>query len=164
VASSALIAHAAIVTSGAFAVTPLLVGLVIAALCAVRDEILLRGVVLGVTRLLPLPVALLACGLAAAAARLGTDGALTSALAPEALRGVALGALWLRDRGAWMAWAANTAWSWTTGPVLGGGLFDVRFASKAGPDGVSGLAILALAAAAASSWALAGARSQRRIP
>ena len=141
-----------------------MVGLVIAALCAVRDEILLRGVVLGATRLLPAPAALLACGVAAAAARLGIDGVFTSALAPEALRGVALGALWVRDRGAWMAWAANTAWTWTTGPVFGGGLLDVRFASRAGPEGLSGLIILALAAAAASFWALDGARAQRRIP
>jgi hypothetical protein len=164
VVSTALVAHAAAVTPSALAVTPLMVGLVIAALCAVRDEILLRGVVLGATRLLPAPAALLACGVAAAAARLGTDGAFTSALAPEALRGVALGALWVRDRGAWMAWAANTAWTWTTGPVLGGGLLDVRFASKAGPEGTSGLIILALAAAAGSFWALDGARAQRRIP
>ena len=37
-------------------------------------------------------------------------------LIPEALRGAALGALWVRDRGAWMACAANAAWTWTTGP------------------------------------------------
>jgi hypothetical protein len=160
----ALAARSAVVSQGGVALTPLLVGLVIAVLGAVRDELLLRGVVLGATRLLPLSLALLACGVAAAAARLGTDGLFTSALVPEALRGVALGALWVRDRGAWMACAANTAWTWTTSSVFGGGLLDVRFESGASAESVPGLVILALAAVAASLWALGGARSARPMP
>ncbi len=164
VAVVALAMRSAVVSAGALALTPLVVGLVIAALGAVRDELLLRGVVLGATRLLPLPVALLACGAAAVAARLGIDGIVTSALAPTALRGVALGALWVRDRGAWMACAANTAWTWMTGPILGGGLLDVRFASRAGADGATGLVVLAIAAVLASLWARDGFRAARRFP
>lgn len=164
VAVLAVGAHSAVVSSSGLALTPLLVGLLIAALGAVRDELLLRGVVLGATRWLPVSLALLTCGVAAAAARLGTDGVFTSALGPEALRGVALGALWVRDRGAWMACAANTAWTWTTGSIFGGGLLDVRFASSAGPEGVPALVVLALAAAAASLWALHGGRAARRTP
>jgi hypothetical protein len=164
VAVVALFMRSAVVFAGTLVLTPMIVGLVIAALGAVRDELLLRGVVLGATRLLPVSLALLACGAAAAAARLGTDGVVTSALVPSALRGVALGALWVRDRGAWMACGANTAWTWMTGPIFGGGLLDVRFASSAGADGVPGLAVLAIAAVLASLWAGGGLRAARWFP
>ncbi len=165
VAIVALAARSAVlapVAPAGLAVTPLLVGLVVAALGSVRDELLLRGVVLGASRLLPVSVALLACGAAAAAARLGSAGIVTSALAPEALRGVALGALWVRDRGAWMACAANTAWTWAMGPLLGGGLVDLRFASGAGGEGGTGLVVLAVLATVAFLWALAGRRPAGR--
>ena len=145
---------AVVVVASGPAIGALLLGLAVAALGAVRDELLLRGVVLRAARLLPVGAALIACGLAAAAARFGIDGRLTAALVPEALRGVALGALWVRDRGAWMPCAANAAWAWTTGPVLGGSLLDVRFVDDAGGAGAaSTLAILAIAAVAASAWA-----------
>jgi hypothetical protein len=160
VAVVAMTGHATVVARGEAAASPLLVGLVAAALGAVRDELLLRGVVLGATRLLPVSVSLIACGLAAAAARFGTEGVLSSALAPEALRGVALGALWVRDRGAWMACAANTAWTWTMGSLLGGGLVDLRFAARTGgADSGAALAVLAVAAAAASFAALGAPRA-----
>jgi hypothetical protein len=160
VAVVAMTGHAAVVAApGEAAASPLLVGLVAAALGAVRDELLLRGMVLGATRLLPVSVSLIACGLAAAAARFGTEGVLSSALAPEALRGVALGALWVRDRGAWMACAANTAWTWTMGSLLGGGLVDLRFAARTGADSGAALAVLAVAAAAASFAALGAPRA-----
>jgi len=127
----------------------LAVGLVIALLGAVRDELLLRGVVLRATRgLLPAWAALLACGGAAAAARFGIEGTLGMALAVEALRGMVLGAIWVRDRGAWMAVGANAAWTWTLGSVMRGGLVDVRFATE--PDaGIPALAVLAAATVAA---------------
>lgn len=105
--------------------------LFVAGLVAVRDELLLRGVVVRATRLLPPAATLAACSLAAAAARLGIDGHPTSALLPEALRGAALGALWMIDRGAWMACGANAAWAWTLGAVLQGNLVDLRFANEA---------------------------------
>jgi hypothetical protein len=82
-------------------------------------------------------------------------------LAVEALRGVALGAVWMRDRGAWMACAANAAWALTLGPVAHGGLLDVRFAVE--PEaGIPALVVVALAAIAASLWALAAPRPRLR--
>jgi len=144
--------RAAVVAPGEPAIGALLVGLFVAALGAVRDELLLRGVVLRATRLLPVGGTLVACGLAAAAARLGTDGAITLALVPEALRGAALGAIWVRDRGAWMACAANAAWIWTMGPVLGGNLLDVRFTGEA-TTGPASIVVLAVASLLAALWA-----------
>jgi hypothetical protein len=113
--------------------------------------------------LLPVWVALVACGLAAAGARLGTEGALTSALAPEALRGVALGALWVRDRGVWMAFAANTAWTWPMGSLLGGALLDLRFTGRAGADSGAAVAVLAAGAVAASFYAFRASHAARLV-
>jgi hypothetical protein len=126
------------------------IGLFASTLGAVRDELLLRGVVLRMTRgLLPTWVSLVACGAAAAAARFGVDGLLTASVAAEALRGIALGALWVHDRGAWMACAANASWMWTLGSIAHGGLVDVRFATE--PDGgTSGVVVLAAAAIVAA--------------
>jgi hypothetical protein len=149
----ALATRAAVVVPGEPSLGVLIVGLFVAALGAVRDELLLRGVVIRATRLLPFGATLVACGLAVAAARFGAEGRVNFMTALEALRGVALGAIWLRDRGAWMACAANTAWTWTTGPVTGGGLLDVRFAEAAG-TGPAGFVVLAIAAAASSVWAM----------
>jgi hypothetical protein len=139
------------VVAGVPAIGSLLVGLLVAAMGAVRDELLLRGVVLRATRLLPVTASLVVCGLAAAAARLGADGSFTVALIPEALRGAALGALWVRDRGAWMACGASAAWAWAMGPVLGGNLLDVRFEGDSSE--VSSIAVLAVAGIAAGLWA-----------
>jgi hypothetical protein len=152
VAAAAIGLRAAVVTAGEPAAGALLVGLVVAGLGAVRDELLLRGVVIRATRLLPVGATLVACGLAAAAARFGLDGGFSPALIPEALRGTALGALWVRDRGAWMACAANAAWTWTMGPVFGGNLLDVRFASEA-TSGACSIAVLGVATVAACLWA-----------
>jgi len=160
VVGAAIVVRAAVVATGEPAMGALLVGLLVAALGAVRDELLLRGVVLRSTRALPVGASLIACGLAAAAARFGLEGGITLALIPEALRGVALGALWVRDRGAWMACAANAAWMWTTGPVFGGNLLDVRFVNDAASSACA-VAVLAAAAIAACLWAtgkLPGAR------
>jgi hypothetical protein len=124
----ALLAHRASAVSSPPAVGLLAVGLVVSVLGAVRDELLLRGVVLRATRgVLPTWAALVVCGAAGAAARFGVEGAMGVVLAGEALKGAALGAIWVKDRGAWMAVAANTAWTWTIGSVVGGGLLDVRF-------------------------------------
>jgi hypothetical protein len=127
------------------------VGLVAALLAAVRDELILRGFVLRATRGLAPPwVSLLACGMAAAAARFGVDGASGTALTAEALRGVALAALWIHDRGAWMAWAANASWTWTFGSLLHGGLVDIRFVADA-DDAASTLVVLTIAALSAAA-------------
>ncbi len=160
VAAVAIGLREAVAAAGEPAMGALLVGLFVASLGAVRDELLLRGVVLRATRLLPVSVALIACGLAAAAARFGLDGGITPALIPEALRGAALGALWVRDRGAWMACAANAAWTWTMGPVFGGNLLDVRFATEATSSGCS-IAILGIAAIVSYAWATGRLRGAR---
>jgi hypothetical protein len=138
-----LATRGAAIVPGEPAIGLLGVGLFASSLAAVRDELLLRGVVLRMTRgLLPVWASLLTCGAAAAAARFGVDGTLTTSAAAEALRGIALGALWLHDRGAWMACAANASWMWTLGSMAHGGLVDLRFASD--PDGGTiALAVLA---------------------
>ncbi|MGA7119930.1 MAG: hypothetical protein WBY94_07535, partial [Polyangiaceae bacterium] len=76
------------------------------------------------------------------------------ALTAEALRGIALASLWVRDRGAWMAVAANASWMWTLGSLAHGGLFDVRFVVEP-DDAATAVAILA-------GFAIAGWVSIRR--
>jgi hypothetical protein len=125
----------------------LLLALVVAVLAAVRDELLLRGFVLTATRdLIGTAGAMGACGVAAAAARFGIDGVVTPALLADGLRGVALSTVWMRDRGAWAAVAANTAWTLTAGPLVHGALFDLS-ASTDVATSAPGLVVLALAAA-----------------
>ncbi len=160
VALAALASRTVTVASGRPAIQGLAVGLFAAGLGAVRDELLLRGVVVRATRLLPAPATLAACGLAAAAARFGIDGGVTGALVPDALRGVALGALWLVDGGAWMACAANAASAWTLGTALQGNLIDLRFAHE---EAVSA-AVLAAAAVAGVAWVLRRERAGRGRP
>jgi MYXO-CTERM domain-containing protein len=143
----ALATHAASMVPSRPSAGLLAVGLFASALVAVRDELLLRGIVLRTTRgLLPTWAALLACGAAAAAARIGVDDAVTPAVAVgAAARGIALAGLWVNDRGVWTAWAANTAWMWTFDSLAHGGLVDVSFTAQ--PDSApSTIAILAAAA------------------
>ncbi|HEX3772701.1 MAG TPA: hypothetical protein VHV30_17600 [Polyangiaceae bacterium] len=155
------------VVPGAPSLGVLVVGLFVAACAAVRDELLLRGVVVRSTRILPLGATLLACGLAAAAARFGTElaagGRPGGAVLVEGLRGAAFGGLWIRDRGAWMACAANAAWTWSLGPAASGGLLDVRFAGSPGASPAA-FVVCALAAAGACAWALRAAASARVAP
>ncbi len=163
-AGAGLVAIAAAVATGRGSMTAaapgvgtLALGLGAAMLASVRDELLLRGVVLRATRgVLPTYVALLACGAAAAAARLGIDGALSLAVAADGLKAIALAALWVRDRGAWMAWGANTAWTWTLDAVARGGAMNVRFVAE--PDALS-TTMAVLAAACVVAAASIGRRS-----
>jgi hypothetical protein len=148
----ALATRAASIHVAVPAVSSLLIGLIVGTLGAVRDELLLRGFVLRTMRgLIGTPAAVLVCGGAAAAARFGIDGVLTLAIAVEALRAVALGTLWVRDRGAWMAVAANAGWTWAAGPIVHGGLLDVRFRTEV-DAGFPAIVVLAAAAAAAFYW------------
>ena len=149
---AALVTRSAEIAERSFGPGLLLIGLVVSLLTAARDELLLRGIVLRVTRgLLPGWVALLSCGAAAAAARFGLEGVLGLGLLVEALRGIALGGLWLADRGAWMAVGASAAWSWTLGALVRGGLVDVRFAAP-GDASPAALIVAAAAAIAAVLW------------
>jgi hypothetical protein len=159
--AAALLVALALVTRSVTMASPapsfgsLALGLLVSGLASVRDELFLRGVVLRATRgLLPAWVALAACAAAAAAGRFGMEGVLGLALVVEALRGVALGCLWIRDRGAWMAVGASTAWTWALHSVVRGGLFDVRFATES-DAGLPALVTMALAAALGLGWAAA---------
>jgi hypothetical protein len=137
------------------------VGLLTSMLAAVRDELILRGTVLRATRALaPRWVSLLACGMAAAAARFGADWVVGVPLVAEALRGIALAALWVYDRGVWMAWAANASWMWTLGSLVHGGVLDVRFAAEpdSAPCTMVVLGIVAMAAAVSRRPARSGLR------
>ncbi|HEY4015129.1 MAG TPA: hypothetical protein VGM06_17415 [Polyangiaceae bacterium] len=161
--AAAVVAIGAAAATGGAAFAPaspdavaIVLGLVPAALAAVRDELLLRGGVLRATRgLLPAWACLAICGAAAAAARFGVDGAFSMAVLGDGLRAVALAALWVHDRGAWMAWGANTAWAWTFGG-LAHGAADVRFAFE--PQAL-GAVLAVLGAAAAAGVASIGRRS-----
>ena len=102
-------------------------GLVVTLLTAVRDELLLRGVVLRLYGALePRLDAQIACALAAGAAAVAEPGVSPSHVAVATLAGFVLAAIWQRDRGAWMALGANAAWSWGTGTVVRGGIVDLR--------------------------------------
>jgi hypothetical protein len=129
-------------------------GFLVALLVGVRDELLLRGVVLRLfgplTRRLD---AQIGCAIAAAAASFAEPGIAPSRVAVAALGGFLLAAVWQRDRGAWMALGANAAWSWGTGTVLRGGLVDLRGGAAAwwsadGALGGSPVAVVVLAAIA----------------
>ena len=158
---TALVGGSAQIAERSFGPGLLGIGLVVSLLTAARDELLLRGVVLRVTRgLLPWWASLLACGALAAAARYGLDGALGPGLLVEALKGAALGGVWLVDRGAWMAVGASAAWSWTLGSLVRGGLVDVRFARE---SDASPAALLVVAAAAIGAWLWVGRRVGRRV-
>lgn len=136
----ALLTRAARLAPNTPALVPVLVGVAVPAFVAMKDELLFRGLVL---RLLPAstpaPFALLACGLSSAAAAMGAGAKTIPEVAAAALGGVAFGALWRRDRGAWMAWGAHTAWLWASGPLAHGGIIDVRAALTPWGGGDAGL-------------------------
>lgn len=153
VAAAATVGHASIAV-----VSPqwgaLLLGAVPAVLAAVRDELLLRGMVLKIARAVPgLAAGVALCGAAAAAARTGGDHATPVAVLVEGLRGAALGAIWTRDRGAWMAIGASSAWAWVLDAVAGGALLDVRMGVAAPAESVAALGVVAVTAAVAVAWA-----------
>ena len=164
--SLAVLTGGATVGLGAASIAQLLVGAMIAALLAVRDELLLRGVALrafeGATKV---PTALAISGLVAAASHWGTTGSAPLETLSAGVLGVAFAALWIRDRGAWMAWGAHTAWTWTMGAATHGGIIDVRASAGRWGGGDAGLeagiaagCVLVATAVVASIWAARGAR------
>ncbi len=122
--------------AGSVSVASLVVGLVVCVCLAARDELLLRGLVLrAVGPSAHVAVRLLVCALAGAAFRFGSDqNATKTSLVFALLSSTALGALWLRDRGAWLAVGANGAFMFVTGPLSHGALLDV--AASAAKDGM----------------------------
>jgi Type II CAAX prenyl endopeptidase Rce1-like len=136
---------------------------------AARDELLLRGVMLRVRPSNVAPwVRLAVCGLASAAAAYG-EGVLSPAgLAAAGLGGVACGALWLKDRGAWLAWAAHAAFLWACTTLGRGAILDVRAAPNGWGGGDAwlasgGSAVLSMAIVCAGALLIArGALSPKR--
>lgn len=104
----------------------LFVGALVAVFGAARDELVYRGLllrVLGAT--VPLPQRLVVGALGGAAAAWGA-GAAPLAIASSALLALGFTALWVRDRGAWIAVGAHGAMAIVLGPLATGGLADVR--------------------------------------
>ncbi len=130
----------------------LALGLLGAVLQAWRDELLHHGVVLRVLRDTPVSpaVRVLACGVTSAGAALGRSDATPRTMFVALLLGVVSGALWVRDRGAWLPCAARTATTFTATTLLAGGLVQARVGDDAWAGGGSGMlggtaAVVALA-------------------
>jgi hypothetical protein len=118
----------------------LLIGLATAALNAMRDELLLHGVTLrALANVDNLVAKALACGLTSAGSALGAPDANARSVTARALFGVALGALWVEDRGAWRPWAAHAAFLFATTTLLHGGVVDARIVTSTWSGGESGL-------------------------
>jgi Type II CAAX prenyl endopeptidase Rce1-like len=109
-----------------------------ACLLATRDELLLHGVVLralsGVGSTVP---RVLACAVTSAAAAYG-EGAAPRSVGVHAVLGLVFGAMWVRDRGAWLAWGAHAAWLFVTALLLSGGAFDAHVGSSSWGGGSDG--------------------------
>lgn len=152
---------------GGTAISVVGLGLLSAALTAVRDELLLHGLVLRIVRDVPsIASKACACGVASAGAHLAAPDATVASAVAHALLGTALGAVWLRDRGAWMAFGAHGAWLFTTGTLLRGALRETDIAASAWAGGRADLlggwaAVVTLAPVAlAAVRAAVRARSQ----
>jgi hypothetical protein len=119
----------------------LILGFLTALIFAWRDELLLRGLVLRALEDQPISatIRILACGATSVGAALGRSSATPQGILVAALLGMVFGALWIQDRGAWRAWAANTMLHYTTGTLLGGGVIQSRIADNAWGGASSGL-------------------------
>jgi hypothetical protein len=159
---TACLTHAATLSRGALSLPSLVPALLFSGLIAVRDELVLRGVILAAFRHTLAPWGRLAvCGAVAAAAMLGTStnpdvGSFFSSpsaavpLVMAGIGGVGLAALWQRERGAFMAVGANAAWALGTGALSSAGGLDVRWANTpwgGGSQGALGSPAVALALA-----------------
>ena len=73
----------------------------------------------------------------------------------EAVHDLVSGLFVVEDRGAWAAWGANLAFTWFTGPLVRGGLVDIRSTGGAS-DITSAPAALALSCvfAALGLWSV----------
>lgn len=151
------------------AVSVLVMGLVTALFDAMREEMLLRGVVLRALGASPSPLfRVVATGVVSAAATLGTPDVAPERVVVGLVLGLFFGALWVRDRGAWMAWAAHAAWLFGQGLLLQGGMFRVHLAPTRWAGGAHGMldgraavvAVLPLATWAVVWAALAAPRTK----
>jgi hypothetical protein len=144
------------------------VGIVTAALTAMRDELLLHGVTLRALSSVESPIArALACGVTSAAASLGEPTTTPVVAGAHFLLGTALGTLWIRDRGAWMAWGAHLAFLFVTGTILGGGALQMRNAMSTwggAEAGILGGTVALVALAPIALFALGRIRGAVRGP
>jgi hypothetical protein len=116
------------------------VGAIVAGFIAARDELLLHGVVLRILRGTSVGARMLACGLASGAAALAIPSTTLPEATASALAGPTTGALWIVDRGAWMAWGARVAWMLGTTTLVRGGVLDVRTTASAWAGADAGFA------------------------
>lgn len=98
-----------------------------AAAVAARDELLFRGIpLIAASRAgVPAPHARAFAALASGAALAFLPGASLAAVALAVASGWLYAGLWQRERGAFLAIGAHTAWLLLFGSLLHGGLFDV---------------------------------------
>jgi membrane protease YdiL (CAAX protease family) len=128
----------------------LALGLLPAALIAMRDELLFRGMVLrAFGGSVPFPVPLVVSGLASFAAALGHEEPLLSAV-NAGIVGAGLAALFWGTRALWLPRAAHAAYAWGTQTLVSGALIDVRpvatsWASSARAVDAGPFALVALA-------------------
>lgn len=146
-------------------VSLLALGLVNAVLVAWRDELLLHGLAIRALGDASHPLArVLACAATSAAAAVGKGDTSPRAVVVAALLGAILGALWVRDRGAWQPFAAHVAFRFAAGPLLAGGIVQMRVAATAWGGADAGLlggtvAVVALLPFASAAVVLAGTKS-----
>jgi membrane protease YdiL (CAAX protease family) len=122
----ALVTRVATLHAARASVAGLAMGVTVAALAAIRDELVLRGMVLRAFAAASPPWGIVICALAAAAARAGSDGASAIELASAGAFGAVMAGAWMRDRGAWLAIGAHLAFRLVLGPLTRGELVDVR--------------------------------------
>lgn len=114
------------------AIPAVLLGLVVCVAAAVRDELVLRGTFLkAFGDRLPLPLVFVGAGLVAAVA----TPALDASAAFRFAFAVAMTALWRIDGGALLAVGANAAARFVAGPLLFGGIVDLRLAGSGSAAG-----------------------------
>ncbi len=152
---------------GTFTISAAALGLLTAALTAMRDELLFRGIVIRAFKhLLPLPILFLVSALVGAAARYGNPDATKMEIAASAALGVIFAAAWISDRGAWLAWGAHATWTWITSTLARGVIVDAKSPSGGSLENdvvvVGILVIAALVAARFSATRAHPARISRR--
>ena len=140
--------HGVILERSAATAASLGVAIVGAAVTSMRDELVLHGVIFRMMLGEKAWMKAIACGVTSGAAAIG-EKASVRAVVVQALLGVVFGALWGRDKGAWMAWGAHTAWLMGTSLVLAGGFYSASNAATSWGGGNAGplggdAAILAL--------------------
>lgn len=111
----------------------LLAGLVISVLRSVRDELLVRGLSLRLTRSLSEPLRIAFSGLSSAAFWFGQFGSKPYfTLVSAFFLGAISGWIWLRDSGAWMSVAFTSAVTFGLTAVVHGGIFAGRATQATG--------------------------------